>query len=108
MVRALAALAEDLGLCSQHPCGDSQFPVTASSGDLMPPLTTIGTTCTHKNKVTEEEEVLSDDLCREIISVKADGVEVCTRMGGKGVPLGAAWEIYRASVQMGETQERNV
>lgn len=56
----------------------------------------------------EEEEVLSDDLCREIISVKADGVEVGTRMGGKDVLLGAAWEIYKARVKMGKIQERNV
>lgn len=56
----------------------------------------------------EEEEVLSDDLYREIISFKADGVEVGTRMGGKDVLLRAAWEIYRARVKMGEIQERNV
>lgn len=52
--------------------------------------------------------MLSDDLYREIISVKADGVEVGTRMGGKDVLLRAAWEMYRARVKMGEIQERNV
>lgn len=52
--------------------------------------------------------MLSDDLCREITSVKADGVEVGTRMGGKDVLLRAAWEMYRARVKMGEIQERNV